>query len=206
MASEMGIIKTLIGTAVAIAADGSQRALQAGDRVYQNEVISTGPAGAVEVEFSDGSIMTLGRNSQTLLDAEIVDSQAIAIPSDEVNVDAVQQALLDGADPSQITAVTAAGAGSAGAGNEGVDVVKVAHEAPVVTPDSGFETTGINVVFDERNENDELLVTNNPPVDFDADVIAGFQESVVFGYLHVRLKAHLYSLTKLLATSAEFSL
>jgi len=184
VATEIGIIKTLIGTAVAVVADGSQRILQAGDRVYQNEVISTGPAGAVEVEFSGGSIMALGRNSQTLLDAEIVDSQAISIPSDEVNVDAVQQALLDGADPSQVTAVTAAGAGAAGAGNEGVDIVKINHEAPVVTPDSGFETTGINVVFDEREEEDEISQGLNPPIDFDADVIADYQESVVFGYIN----------------------
>lgn len=37
MATEIGMIKTLIGTAVATAADGSQRTLQAGDRVYQDE-------------------------------------------------------------------------------------------------------------------------------------------------------------------------
>lgn len=153
----MGMIKTLIGTASATGVDGSQRSLQAGDRVYQDEVITTGSAGAVEIEFADGSIMSLGRSSQTLLNEDMlnVDSESHVLDAPANEVEDLQQALVDGADPTQIGEATAAGAGTTG-GNEGVDIVQVAHEAAEVTPESGFETTGIAVEFDERDEEDEL--------------------------------------------------
>jgi len=154
MATEIGIIKTLIGTAVATAADGSQRNLQAGDRVFQDEIITTGAAGAVEVEFTDGSVMTLGRSSQTVLDTETFNPLDVAeAPADaESEVDALQQALLEGADPTQIGEATAAGAGAGGSGNEGSDFVTVDYLAPSVIPESGFDTTGISFEFDEIEE------------------------------------------------------
>jgi T1SS-143 domain-containing protein len=155
MATEIGVIKTLVGTAVATAADGSQRTLQAGDRVFQNEVITTDDAGAVEIEFSDGSSMTLGRGSETALDLDAFNPQAVAqIPSDDSNVEALQQALLEGADPSQIGDATAAGAGTGSGGNEGTDFVQILHESSEVTPESGFETTGITVAFEDEREAD----------------------------------------------------
>jgi T1SS-143 domain-containing protein len=154
VATEIGIIKTLIGTAVATAADGSQRNLQAGDRVYQDEIITTGPAGAVEVEFTDGSVMTLGRSSQIVLDTETFNPLDVAqAPADaESEVDALQQALLEGADPTQIGDATAAGAGAGSSGNEGTDFVTVNYLAPEVTPTSGFDTTGISIEFPEIEE------------------------------------------------------
>ncbi|MBL4637807.1 MAG: retention module-containing protein, partial [Proteobacteria bacterium] len=140
--------------AVATATDGSQRTLQAGDRVYQDEVISTGAAGAIEIEFADGSAMTLGRSSQAILDIDVFNPQDVAqAPADaDSDVEALQQALLDGADPSLVTNATAAGAGTAGGGNEGIDIVQVIHETQDVTPESGFDTTGIAVEFEEGRE------------------------------------------------------
>ena len=176
MATEIGIIKTLIGTAVATAADGSQRTLQAGDRVFQDEIITTGAAGAVEVEFSDGSVMTLGRSSQAILDTDAFDPQAVVqAPSDAgSDVEALQQALLDGADPSQIADATAAGAGTTGGSNEGTNIVQVVHEAPEVTPESGFDTTGVTNEFEEGREEDAIFddvpVTQDDEVSTDEDV------------------------------------
>ena len=157
MATEIGIIKTLIGTAVATGTNGAQRTLQAGDRIFQDEVITTGPAGAVEVEFSDGSVMTLGRNSQAVLDNETFSPQDIAQPTVDADVEALQQALLEGGDLTQIADATAASAGTSSESNEGVDIVQILHEAPEVTPDAGFETTGVNVVFEEGIEEDAIV-------------------------------------------------
>jgi len=176
VAIEIGIIKTLIGTAVATATDGSQRTLQAGDRVYQDEVISTGAAGAVEIEFADGAAMTLGRSSQAILDIEVFNPQDVAqAPADaDSDVESLQQALLDGADPSQITDATAAGAGTTGGGNEGIDIVQVIHESQEVTPESGFDTTGIAVEFEAGREEaaifDDLPVAQDDEVSTDEDV------------------------------------
>jgi hypothetical protein len=66
MATQIGIVQALIGTATAT--DGSIRNLHVGDSVYADELVSTRSGGAVEIEFSDGSVMDLGRDSQALLD------------------------------------------------------------------------------------------------------------------------------------------
>jgi hypothetical protein len=70
---EIGIIKTLIGAAVATAADGSHRSLQMGDGICHGEVITTSTAGAVEVKFNDDSVMILGRSTQAIIDNNVFD-------------------------------------------------------------------------------------------------------------------------------------
>jgi len=154
VATEIGMIKTLIGEAVVTASDGSQRTLQAGARVFQNEIITTGATGAVEIEFSDGSLMALGRSSQTILDLDAFDPHLVAqSPSDvDSEVGALEQALLEGADPNQIGEATSAGAGAGVGGNEGTEFVQVLYETPEVAPESGFETTGISVESDDERE------------------------------------------------------
>jgi hypothetical protein len=73
VALAIGIIKTLIGSAMATAVDGSHRSLQAGDGICHGEIITTGTAGAVEVKFRDDSVMTLGRSSQAIIDNDVFD-------------------------------------------------------------------------------------------------------------------------------------
>jgi Ca2+-binding RTX toxin-like protein len=179
VAEQTGIIKTLIGTAIAIGTDGSERALHVGDHVYQDEIITTGPSGALEIEFSDGSIMTLGRSSQALLDEVVFSAQVMPILTEttDAEVQALQQSLLDGADPTQVTEAPAAGA-QIEIGNEGVDVVKVDYEAPEVTPNSGFETTGINFAFDEIRE-EELQALRATDVDSDQIGVSTQEDSAV---------------------------
>ncbi len=75
MATEIGTITALVGSATATSTDGSIRNLQVGDKVYANDLVTTGSAGAVEIEFVDGSIMDMGRNSQAVLDTEIFDPE-----------------------------------------------------------------------------------------------------------------------------------
>uniref|UniRef100_UPI00261EC2ED retention module-containing protein n=1 Tax=uncultured Methylophaga sp. TaxID=285271 RepID=UPI00261EC2ED len=159
MATQIGIVKTLTGEVTATAADGSIRTLQVGDMVYANELISTGQAGAVEIEFADGSIMDLGRSSQAMLDSAVFDpSSAVADASEEDvpdDVAAIQQALLEGEDPTEAGEATAAGAGVEG-GNEGHEAVFVDYLNPEVTPDAGFETIGVNSEIDDV-EDEQLL-------------------------------------------------
>ena len=62
-----GVVKAVTGIVKAIAVDGTERILQAGDRVLPNEQIITGDGGAIAVEFSDGTTMDLGRNSNATL-------------------------------------------------------------------------------------------------------------------------------------------
>jgi len=157
MATEIGTVNKLIGTAEAISADGSKRPLVDGGKLFAGEVVSTGVGSAISIEFTDGSFMDLGQQSQAVLDSEVFDPQQAIQTEAEIqdDVDALQQALLDGADPTQDAEATAAGAGPEN-GNEGTNIVQVLHDGQVVTPTSGFETTGVNVVFDEGIDEDGI--------------------------------------------------
>jgi T1SS-143 domain-containing protein len=117
-------------------------------------LISTGVLGAIEIEFNDGSIMTLGRNSQVMLNdetfnfAESQQAESLQI-SENADVESIQQAILGGDDPTQTTQATAAGAGVESS-NEGVDFVQVDYEKPEMIPEAGFDTTGISFTFEEE--------------------------------------------------------
>ncbi|OUR73295.1 hypothetical protein A9Q78_04005, partial [Methylophaga sp. 41_12_T18] len=158
MATQIGTVSILIGTATATSADGTVRTLHIGDIIYADDLISTGPSAALEITFADGSLMDLGRSSQLVLDDAVYDPNVVAEADVGTDADAIQQAILAGVDPTQVTEATAAGAGAETGGNEGSDIVQVDYLAPSIIPDSGFDTTGISIDFDEVE--DEL-----PPLD-----------------------------------------
>ena len=187
MATQIGVITAVVGTVTATAEDGSIRTLQAGDRVYANEVISTGSAGAIEIEFADGSVMDLGRDSQAMLDSavfnpnatEFAESEGDDVPDD---VAAIQQAILEGEDPTEAGEATAAGAGVEGS-DGGHDAVFVNYLNPEVTPDAGFETIGVTNTIDEYI--DEQLIDGVPTaglitVELDEDDLGFFDSEFAF--------------------------
>ena len=157
MATEIGIIKALVGTATATATDGTIRNLQVGDKVYQNDLITTGAAGAVEIEFADGSTMDMGRSSQAMLDLEVFDPSTATTETAETtettdDIAAIQQALLEGEDPTVAGEATAAGAGAGGGSEGGHDFVVRDYLNPEVTPENGFDTTGPDNAFLQSEE------------------------------------------------------
>lgn len=165
MATEIGVVKALIGAVTVTSTDGSVRTLQVGDVVYANDLISTGAEGAIEIEFADGSVMDLGRSSQALLDAEVFDPTNTDVEDNQQaitdDVDAIQQAILEGQDPTQVGQETAAGAGTAN-GNEGHDAVFIDYLNPEQIPEAGFDTIGVSNTFDFP-EADLLFVDNGEP-------------------------------------------
>lgn len=165
MATEIGVVKALIGAVTVTSTDGSVRTLQVGDVVYANDLISTGAEGAIEIEFADGSVMDLGRSSQALLDAEVFDPTNTDVEDNQQavtdDVDAIQQAILEGQDPTQVGQETAAGAGTAN-GNEGHDAVFIDYLNPEQIPEAGFDTIGVSNTFDFP-EADLLFVDNGDP-------------------------------------------
>ena len=175
MAADIGFIAAVIGTATATAEDGTVRVLQAGDRIYADEVISTGTDGGVEIEFTDSSVMALGRDSQTVLDGNAYSAEGVAAVDSDV--EALQQALLDGVDPTQEGEATAAGAG-AESGNEGSSSVTVEYLAPEAVVTNGFDTTGIDLAFPEILDEiqDETIPDGRPSITIrpDSDVAYEF--------------------------------
>ena len=169
MATQIGEIKVIIGKVGLITPDGTPQPLQVGAKVFTDQIITTGPTSAVEIEFIDGSTMALPQNSQAVLDSETFDPLQ---PSQESDVADVQDAIADvadlqdaiaaGADPTEEAEATAANAGSLPVGNEGASTEQVLHEQPIVTPESGFETTGPargGVVLEAETLNDALMAT-----------------------------------------------
>lgn len=72
MAEQIGEITILHGTATAEGADGV-RELTLGSPIYNGEIIATGPKGAVEIQFSDGALLSQGPSSQVHLDDYVFD-------------------------------------------------------------------------------------------------------------------------------------
>lgn len=167
MAAQVGVVTALLGSANSTSEIGTQRSLQLGDDVFQNELVSTGLDSAIEIEFNDGSVMDLGRCSQTVLNNEVFDLTAseAAFASADSDVEAIQQALLEGVDPSQIAEATAAGAGSGAGGNEGHQPIYIDHESKSVIVTSGFDTTGISIAFDDIEEELQLPPIEESPVE-----------------------------------------
>ena len=168
MATEIGFVKAIVGEVTATSANGSMRTLKIGDRVYADEVIATGLDGVIQIEFTDGSTMDMGRSSQAMLNSDMFDpSLAGADPEAEVvpdDVAAIQQALLEGEDPTEIGEATAAGAGVEG-GNEGHEPVFVDYLNPAVTPVAGFDTIGVSNIYDLPEE-DIIFIEEEEPNGF----------------------------------------
>ncbi|MGK7287113.1 retention module-containing protein [Buttiauxella agrestis] len=57
MSNLLGVIKAVIGQVYVVEADGSQRLLKEGDRIYSGEEIVTGASGAVSVALPDGKTL-----------------------------------------------------------------------------------------------------------------------------------------------------
>jgi hypothetical protein len=63
----IGQIKSASGE-VTVQRGGASQKLAAGDRVYQSDVLATGPDGSVGITFADNSMMSLGPDSRLALD------------------------------------------------------------------------------------------------------------------------------------------
>ncbi|WP_249642246.1 retention module-containing protein, partial [Pectobacterium atrosepticum] len=142
----IGVIKFVIGQVFIVALDGSQRLLVAGDRVYSGEEVVTGANGAVSITLPDGKTLDLGRDSRWS-DVSSASSQKNADVTNDVA--AIQDAIAQGADPTQVLEATAAGndntgeAGDGGGGHFNSTVV-LGLTGDVVTAPIGYDTAGIS--------------------------------------------------------------
>ncbi|WP_028470756.1 retention module-containing protein, partial [Neptunomonas japonica] len=151
MATVVGSVSFIVGQAYAIKADGTQRLLALGDDVYADEAIRTSPDAKIEVFMSNGESVVLEGGQSWLVTAETYTS-AEDYPIDEAvvdaelaSVDAIQQAILEGLDPTLIAEEAAAGnvADGGNADNEGNTFELIERTALEGNPEAGYETTGL---------------------------------------------------------------
>ena len=150
-----GTVKAVTGTVKAVTLDSitvTERTLQVGDQVQLGEQIITADGSSVVIEFSNGAVLDLGRNMETVLTAEMLTPEGApataeapvseeAAEAAEAEIEALQQAILEGKDPLELEA-TAAGP-AAGPGGDGIhDFVIINYLGGELNPGYGFHTTG----------------------------------------------------------------
>jgi len=151
-----GTVKAVTGTVKAVTLDSitvTERTLQVGDQVQLGEQIITADGSSVVIEFSNGAVLDLGRNMETVLTAEMLTQEGVpataeapvseeAAEAAEAEIEALQQAILEGKDPLELEA-TAAGPAAGGPGGDGIhDFVIIKHIGGELNPNYGFHTTG----------------------------------------------------------------
>ena len=166
--SVIGTVSHLIGRAVAIKADGTERVLALGDEVYADEMVRVAPDASIEIAMEGGEPVKLDggqnwlANSETFTEAEDFDlTEATA------DVEAIQAAILAGADPTEVAEETAAGGdapGAGGDGNEGSSTVNIERTAQEVDPNAGYETIGFGQGDGQRPvyEGEETIFVTKP--------------------------------------------
>ena len=75
---ESGVVDTSEGTVTATGVDGNSRVLGVGEKIYQGDEISSDQASSINIIFADGSSLSLGENSNVVIDEFIYD------PSDSI--------------------------------------------------------------------------------------------------------------------------
>ncbi|WP_136680014.1 retention module-containing protein, partial [Neptunomonas sp. XY-337] len=153
MATVVGTVSFISGVVYAVKADGTERLLALGDEVFADEVLRTGPQAKVEITMGNGEVVALGEqqswlvSAESFLEADDYPVEESVVNQDLASIDAIQQAILAGEDPTQVAEPTAAGtpaAGDAGAvtGNEGSSFTTISRTAQEGNPEAGFDTTG----------------------------------------------------------------
>ncbi|MBO9496889.1 cadherin domain-containing protein, partial [Thalassotalea sp. G20_0] len=157
-----GSIHFAIGKVEAITPDGNRRLLQAGDVVYPNETVITGPDGFIHIDLFDGQVLELSNNDEFSFTAFYQDF----LPDDaEIEIEAEQFELPD-------TPLPATGQPD-GQGNSGFGSQTILDLSGIqVDPEAGFDTSGVqrgiedseSFVADELldiDENDAPIITSN---------------------------------------------
>ncbi|MDP3978959.1 MAG: retention module-containing protein, partial [Pseudomonas sp.] len=163
MATLIGIVSQVVGEVFAVAGDGTRRPLVEGDRVFAGEQLVTGAGGAIAITLAGGGELTLGRDSNLMLDTQLLagargDGSAAAAqgtdsaPSDQdlAEVERLQAAIEAGEDPTASLEAPAAGpgagAGAAGNAGGGHSFVLLDETAGALDPVIGFPTEGLGFV------------------------------------------------------------
>ena len=124
MAARIGIIKSISqgATVVAVAKDGTQRVLKVGDEIYLGETIQTNDFDSkVVITANDGKDIALIGKDTLNLDKSVAQNESFGDES-MADVNAIQKALLGGANITDLEETAAGGDTGGGAGGDGVSL------------------------------------------------------------------------------------
>jgi len=150
--SSVGTVKTVVGLVKAVDANGAERVLQVGDKVYANETIITSADGGVIIEFPNGSHLDLPRSAHIMLDPEIYSANASTSIEKEASDEAarIARAIAEGRDPNAAANPAAAGGE---AGDEGTTTpLVIDFDNTLGNVNSGYPTGPISLTFPPMHE------------------------------------------------------
>ena len=130
MSNKIGIIKSISQGAnvIATAKDGTQRVLKVGDEIFLGETIQTTDFDSkVVITANDGKDIALIGKDTLNLDKSVAHNESFGNDS-VADVSAIQKALLDGANITDLEETAAGGNAAAGAGGDGVSLGAASFE------------------------------------------------------------------------------
>ncbi|WP_436785043.1 retention module-containing protein [Stutzerimonas frequens] len=139
MSSNYVVVKSVIGQAFAISADGVRRALFEGDRLFSGEQVLTEAGSAVTLELPNGEMISLGESASWQA-GELADTGY------SESISELEQAIADGFDPTTDLEATAAGPGAgggAGGSGGGHTAIVLDETGEQVQATTGFSTDGL---------------------------------------------------------------
>ena len=158
MAKEAGTVKIVQGKVQALnALTGEVRELHAGDILYQGEkVVTEGADAKVTISQPDGKKLTLSGNDTLTLDGSTTTSQKFGDETSVSDVSALQKALLNGSDLSNLEE-TAAGGDSAAGGGDGTSLSAASF-------DEGGHYSNINETYRNLTDSNRAFASFESPI------------------------------------------
>ncbi|WP_169777540.1 retention module-containing protein, partial [Campylobacter mucosalis] len=127
MSSQVGVVKQLSGSVIAVDANGNQRVLHIGDAIFAGEVVKTTSNANAVLSMDNGKQMNIGADDSVLLDSSVTQDSSFGQDAVVADLTDLQKAILAGADLSNLEE-TAAG-GGAGGGEGGTAQINPAYFA-----------------------------------------------------------------------------
>ena len=158
MAKEAGTVKIVQGKVQALnALTGESRELHVGDALYQGEkVITEGADAKVVISQPDGKKLTLLGNDTITLDGSTTTSQKFGDEASVSDVSALQKALLNGSDLSNLEE-TAAGGDTAAGGGDGTSLSAASF-------DEGGHYSNINETYRNLTDSNRAFASFESPI------------------------------------------
>ncbi|OAM97901.1 retention module-containing protein [Vibrio europaeus] len=166
---QAAIVKEVSGDVVAVKPDGSAKKVVVGDTIPGGEIVITANHSTILMESSEAAI---NLDANTLATEDDLGGWGVAPIAGEVNFDlaqlgdgaisedelaAIQDAILAGADPTELLEATAAGAGAAGSANGGF--VTIEYNGTEVLASTFFETSGFSTDSTEQVDDEIRPIT-----------------------------------------------
>ena len=159
MAKEAGTVKIVQGKVQALnALTGEARELHAGDILYQGEkVVTEGADAKVVISQPDGKKLTLSENDTLTLDGSTTTSQKFGDEASVSDVSALQKALLNGSDLSNLEETAAGGDTAAGGNSDGTSLSAASF-------DEGGHYSNINETYRNLTDSNRAFASYDSPI------------------------------------------